>query len=102
MVILITPTAIRYVKMSNKAWHVSPPDECEQNVGYANYFKVGHNAFEFILDFGQSYTENEEVRYFARIIINPNSIKDLFKILQESIVQYEQSHGAIGIQDHDS
>jgi hypothetical protein len=27
---------------------------------YANYFKVGHNAFEFILDFGQLYLETQE------------------------------------------
>lgn len=87
--------------MYHKARYVSPTDECEQNVRYANYFKVGHNAFEFILDFGQSYTENMEVRYFARIITSPDSIKDLFKILQESIVQYEQKYGAIGLQDYD-
>ncbi len=24
---------------------------------YANYFKVGYNAFEFLLDFGQFYPE---------------------------------------------
>jgi hypothetical protein len=22
---------------------------------YANYFQIGHNAFEFIIDFGQGY-----------------------------------------------
>ena len=26
---------------------------------YSNYFKVGHNAFEFVIDFSQFYTESE-------------------------------------------
>jgi len=34
------------------------PQETSKIEGrYANYFKVGHNAFEFVLDFGQYYPE---------------------------------------------
>ncbi len=68
---------------------------------YANYFKVGYNAFEFILDFGQLYAENDDVKFFTRIIINPISAKNLIEVLQESIAQYEQIHGTIKIQDPD-
>ncbi len=69
---------------------------------YANYFKVGYNAFEFILDFGQLYSENKDIKFFTRIITNPISAKNLIEVLQESIAQYEQIHGAINIQDHES
>ena len=68
---------------------------------YANYFKVGYNAFEFILDFGQLYSESNDVKFFTRIITNPISAKNLIEVLQESIAQYEQTHGIIKMQDPD-
>ena len=35
------------------------PQETSRLTGhYANYCKVGHNAFEFVLDFGQYYPDN--------------------------------------------
>jgi len=68
---------------------------------YANYFKVGYNAFEFILDFGQLYSERNDVKFFTRIIANPISAKNLIEVLQESIAQYEQIHGTIKMQDPD-
>lgn len=52
---------------------------------YANYFQVGHNAFEFLLDFGQLYTESERGHIHTRIIINPAYMKSLVEALQESI-----------------
>ena len=47
-------------------------DEDPQEAGrlegkYANYFKVGHNAFEFVLDFGQYYPANGEAQFHTRI-----------------------------------
>ena len=62
---------------------------------YANYFKVGHNAFEFVLDFGQYYPENAGAQFHTRIISNPVYTKALFHTLGESLVQYEQMFGAI-------
>ena len=62
---------------------------------YANYFKVGHNAFEFLLDFGQFYSETEEEEFYTRIVTSPCYAKTLLKILQVSIEQYEKNFGAI-------
>lgn len=62
---------------------------------YANYFKVGHNAYEFVIDFGQYYPENDQAELCTRIITNPKYAKALLEILRESIEQYEQSFGAI-------
>ena len=78
-------------------------EEREKSEGrYANYFKVGYNTFEFVLDFGQFYAENSEAKLFTRIIINPISAKNLIEVLQKSIEQYEQIHGVIKILNHDS
>ena len=62
---------------------------------YANYFKVGHNACEFVIDFGQYYPENEEAELYTRIITSPAYAKSLLKTLRESIERYEKSFKAI-------
>ena len=46
---------------------------------YANYFKVGHNAFEFVLDFGQSYVDEEDAQIHTRLVSSPNRAKIPFK-----------------------
>ena len=35
---------------------------------YSNDFKVGHNAFEFLLDFGLFYPDSSEARLHTRIV----------------------------------
>ena len=66
---------------------------------YANYFKVGHNAFEFLLDFGQFYPESEKAQLHTRIITSPIYAKALLETLQESIGRYEQTFGSIPKED---
>ena len=58
---------------------------------YANYFKVGHSAFEFVLDFGQFYQDNGGAQFHTRIITSPAYGKALFELLRDSIAQYEQT-----------
>jgi hypothetical protein len=62
---------------------------------YANDFKVGHNAYEFILDFGQCYSDNEEAEPCARIVTSPYYAKMFLATLIESIEQYEKKFGRI-------
>ena len=62
---------------------------------YANYFEVGHNAFEFVLDFGQHYAENEEAELCIRIVTSPAYARVLQKVLTESIEQYEKNYQPI-------
>lgn len=62
---------------------------------YANYFKVGHNAFEFVLDYGQFFPENGKVAFHTRIVTGPAYAKALLKTLQEAIDEFETAYGAI-------
>jgi hypothetical protein len=62
---------------------------------YANYFKVGHNAFEFLFDFGQTYGHGGSAPFHTRIITTPVYAKSLLGLLQDSIDQYEQLFGRI-------
>jgi Protein of unknown function (DUF3467) len=62
---------------------------------YANYFKVGYNAFEFVLDFGQYYTEDEGAQLHTRIVTGPSYAKALLEFLQDCIDKYELDFGVI-------
>jgi hypothetical protein len=62
---------------------------------YANVFKVGHNAFEFVIEFGQFYPEGDRERLHTRIITTPRYVKLLAETLDQSISRYEQTFGPI-------
>jgi len=62
---------------------------------YANGFQIGHNAFEFLLDFGQLSLDDPQVQFHTRIITGPAYAKVLSGILRESIDRYEQTFGVI-------
>ncbi|MGA1839288.1 MAG: DUF3467 domain-containing protein [bacterium] len=62
---------------------------------YSNYFKIGQNAFEFVIEFGQYYPEKEKEIFHTRIITSPTYAKSLLEILQKTIKRYEQTFGKI-------
>ncbi|UCE52429.1 MAG: DUF3467 domain-containing protein [Desulfobacterales bacterium] len=62
---------------------------------YANYFEVGHNAFEFVIDFGQYYPENEGAELYTMVITSPVYAKAFLRTLKESIERYEKIFEAI-------
>jgi hypothetical protein len=63
---------------------------------YANYFKIGHNAFEFVVEFGQFYDEGEDRNAIhSRIVTSPTYAKHLLQTLSIAVGQYEADYGAI-------
>jgi hypothetical protein len=62
---------------------------------YANYFEIGHNAFEFLFDFGEAYADDTTVRFHTRIVTAPTYATVLLETLRGSIDHYEQSFGMI-------
>lgn len=79
----------------NNGNRVSERTDSKLEGRYANYFKVGHNAYEFIIDFGQYDAENDQAELYRRIVTNPYYAKELLSILLRSVKQYEQTYGAI-------
>jgi Protein of unknown function (DUF3467) len=69
---------------------------------YANYFAVGHNAFEFVLDFGQRYPSEQEAETYTRIITTPSYAKAFMETLVSSITRYEVEFGGIASAQVDS
>ncbi len=62
---------------------------------YANHFSVGHNAFEFVLEFGQFFLDGGRERVHTRIIISPSYLKAFVETLRDSIAQYEDMFGPL-------
>jgi hypothetical protein len=62
---------------------------------YANYFRVGHNAFEFIVEFAQLYSEPPLDKVHTRIVTSPAYAKELLGVLQQAMDEYEQAFGSI-------
>jgi hypothetical protein len=59
---------------------------------YSNFFKVGFNAAEFLVDFGRQF-EGAEERFFVRIITSPIHAKALAQLLDVSVREYEERFG---------
>lgn len=67
-----------------------PPLAC-----YANYFEIGHNAFEFLFDAGQVDPQSGAIRFTTRIAVSPVHAKLLSALLVRSISQFEAKHAPI-------
>lgn len=70
-------------------------DEQKRLARYANWFNIGHNSFEFILDFGQQHAADEGVIVHTRIVLGPAYAKVLGRLLNQSLDRYEGSFGEI-------
>ena len=72
------------------------PKESPGLVGqYANYFTIGHNAFEFVLDFGQFFPDSAVPQIQTRVITSPAYAIELLTTLQESVARYEETFGPL-------
>jgi hypothetical protein len=60
---------------------------------YANYFEVGHTAFEVVLDFGQSYTGQRNTPCHTRIVMSPIYAYALLQTLKDALAEHESSFG---------
>ena len=66
---------------------------------YVNYFEVGHNPFEFLIDLGQYHPGSSEsdgrVAIHTRIAIAPPFAKMLSELLARAVEEHEGQHGQI-------
>lgn len=68
---------------------------------YANHFQIGHNAFEFLLDFGQLFSDGRPEHFHTRIVASPRHAKELLTLLGESLEDYEGTYGPIKTEEQD-
>src|SRR5262245_6326519 len=62
---------------------------------YTNYFELGHNRFEFLVDFGQYQPESEDIVLHTRIALGPTHAKLLAGMLDEALERHEADHGPV-------
>jgi hypothetical protein len=61
---------------------------------YANYFEVGHTAFEFVIDFGQSYSGKSSPCH-TRIVTSPIYARALLATLGQAVEEYSARFGSV-------
>lgn len=59
---------------------------------YANYFEVGHTAFEFVIEFGDTYA-NTPGACHTRIVTSPVYAAALLDLLGRAVRRYESRFG---------
>ena len=86
-----------------KSKNVALTSDAKPEGRYVNYFKVGHNADVFVIDYFQLFleglkdTEECEIRDTPkfRMITSPSDAKQFYRHLKASIQEYEQKYGSI-------
>ena len=66
----------------------SGPRKHKEDARYANYFQVGYNAFEFLLEFGQ-----REGRIHTSIYVSPQHARMLSDLLAGALKEYAEGQG---------
>ena len=56
---------------------------------YANYFEIGFNAHEIIIDFGQFHTGDNAPRIYSRIVTSPAYALYLLELLQKTLSDHQ-------------
>jgi CTP:molybdopterin cytidylyltransferase MocA len=62
---------------------------------YANFLVVGHNAFEFVMDFGQVYAGDSTTQAHTRIVTAPAYARAMLETLRAAVEQFEAEHGSL-------
>jgi hypothetical protein len=60
---------------------------------YANFFQIGHNAFEFLIEFGQH--ESGDSAIHTRIYVSPQHAQMLANLMLDTLQQHERIFGKI-------
>ena len=72
------------------------PQELAQGE-YANFAIITHSSSDFVLDFARVLPGVPKAAVKSRVILAPEHAKRLLGALQENIMRYERTYGAIKI-----
>lgn len=62
---------------------------------YANYAEIGHNAYEFIFDFGQVWMDADPARVYIRVITTPETAQRVYAALKNALAAYRTAFGEV-------
>ena len=79
--------------MSESASNESIP-HATQIGRYANLFRVGFNAFEMVVEFGEQFTDGEQAQMHTRVITNPVFARSLAESLNDALARYADTYSS--------
>lgn len=62
---------------------------------YSNYAEIGHNASEFVFDFGQVWFNGVPAGVYVRVVTSPDTAQRLYELLYQALSQYRDEFGEI-------
>lgn len=81
-------------------------DASRAPASYVNYFELGQNPFEFLIDLGQYYPSGHEgvgtIGIHTRLVLTPSYAKMLSELLSRSVLEHERENGPIAQIGQDS
>lgn len=78
----------------NQSFNIELPEEIS-NGTYSNLAVVMHSQSEFVLDFVRLLPGKQSAKVQSRVIMTPDNIKRLVRVLQQNIYTFEQENGQI-------
>ncbi|MBC8479215.1 MAG: DUF3467 domain-containing protein [FCB group bacterium] len=69
---------------------------------YANLTIITHSPAEFVLDFIGMLPGMPKAKVKSRIIMAPQHVKSLLRVLNDNITKYENKFGEIKVHKHDT
>lgn len=73
---------------------ISP--ELESGV-YSNLAMVMHSQSEFVLDFIQLIPQGETAKVRSRVVMTPDNLKRLIRVMAGNLYNFEQEYGVINL-----
>lgn len=77
--------------MSDRDNRDRPQDRRVKEGRYANFFQIGHNASEFLIEFGQQ--EAGDSVFHTRIYISAEQVRVLADLMTSTLEQHERMFG---------
>lgn len=93
---IIDKKTMQQQEEQNQAFNIELPDEISHGI-YSNLAVVMHSQSEFVLDFVRLLPGKQTAQVHSRVIMTPDNIKRLVRVLQQNIYTYEQECGAINL-----
>ncbi len=64
---------------------------------YSNWVMITYSPSEFIIDFGRFLPGLAKTKVYSRIIMTPQHVKNLLKVLEKNVSNFEEKFGEIKI-----
>lgn len=76
-------------EQNNQGFNIELPEEIAPGV-YSNLAVIMHSQSEFVLDFVQLLPGQQSAKVRSRVIITPDNLKRLARLLDQNVQAYER------------